>query len=162
MRQDLDNLKRDIERQLHDGAYIVFHARSRFTEDAAPILWDTTLRPNPAEFLETALSVGVKLIVYHYREFGPQTIEEAFEKLEAAGLPRERHREIDRELKRLKGYEGFTSAIELSFDFDGRTYLFELTAPWYDEYLDLLDDLDDSIEMNEEPPPMGGGYFSQN
>ena len=161
MRQDLDNLKRDIERQLHEGAYVVFHARSRFTDSSVPILWDTSLHPSPSEFLETALSVGVKLIVFHHREFGPHILEEAFEKLEAAELPRERHREMDRELKRLQGYEGFTSAIELSFDFDGRTYLYEATAPWYDSYLDLLDDLDQEIEMTDEPPPMGG-YFSQN
>ena len=161
MRQDLDNLKRDIERQLDEGAYVVFYARSRFTDDVPPILWDTGLRPNPAEFLETALSIGVKLIVFHHREFGARVLEEAFEKLESADLPRERFREIERELKRLKVYEGFTSAIELSFDFDDRTYLYEATAPWYDEYLDLLDDLDEAIEMGEEPPPMSG-YFSQN
>jgi hypothetical protein len=161
MRQDLDNLKRDIERQLQEGAYVVFYARSRFTDQAMPILWDVQLRPEPAEFLETALSIGVKLIVFHRREFGPQVIEEAAEKLEAADLPRERFREIERELKRLRAYEGFTSAIELSFDFDGRTYLYEVTAPWYDEYLDMLDDIDDAIEMSGEPPPMGG-YFSQN
>lgn len=161
MRQDLDNLKREIERQLHDGAYVVFHARSRFTDDGSPILWDTASRPNPSEFLETALSIGVKLIIFHHREFGTEVLDEAFEKLEAAGLPRERHREVERDLKRLKTYEGFTSAIELSFDFDGRTYLYEATAPWYDEYLDLLDDLDDAIEIGEEPPPMSG-YFSQN
>jgi hypothetical protein len=146
---------------LHDGAYVVFHARSWFTEDAGSRFCGTPPPVRTRRSFSRRRSAG-EAYVYHYREFGPQTIEEAFEKLEAAGLPRERHREIDRELKRLKGYEGFTSAIELSFDFDGRTYLFELTAPWYDEYLDLLDDLDDSIEMNEEPPPMGGGYFSQN
>lgn len=161
MRQDLDNLKCDIERQLHEGAYVVYYARSRFTDDSVPILWDTGLRPNPSEFLETALSVGVKLIVFHSRDFGPHVLEEALEKLEAAELPRERQREVERELNRLKGYEGFTSAIELSFDFDGRTYLYEATAPWYDAYLDLLDDLDHEIEINDEPPPMSG-YFSQN
>ena len=64
-------------------------------------------------------------------------------------------------MKRLKGYEGFTSAVELSYDFDGRTYLYEATAPWYDEYLDLLYDLDDSMDAGEEPPPMSS-YFSQN
>ena len=161
MRQDLDNLKRDIERQLQDGAYVVFHARSRFTDEAVPILWDASLHPDPGEFLETALSIGVKLVVFHHRDFPANIVEEAIEKLEAAELPRDRHREMERELRRLKGYEGFTSAIELSFDFDGRTYLYEATALWYDEYLDLLDDLDDAIEMTEGPPPMGG-YFSQN
>jgi hypothetical protein len=161
MRQDLDNVKREIEKQLRDGAYVVFHARSRFSDDASPILWDTGMKPNPAEFLETALSIGVKLIVFHHREFGPEILEEAFEKLEAAALPRERQREVERELKRLKTYEGFTSAIELSFDFDGRTYLYEATATWYDEYLDLLDDLDDAMDTGEEPPPMSG-YFSHN
>jgi len=161
MRPDLDNLRSEIERLLNDGAYVVYYARSRFTEDGAPILWDTESRPNPSDFLETALSVGIKLIVFHHREFAAHVLEEALEKLEAADLARERHREIERELKRLQGYEGFTHAIELSFDFDGRTYLYEVTAPWYDAYLDLLDDLDEAIEMGEEPPPMSG-YFSQN
>ncbi len=161
MRQDLDNLKLDIERQLQEGAFVVYYARSRFNEQNPPILWDANVRQNPSDFLETALSVGVKLIVFHHREFGPHVLDEAVEKLEASDLAREKHREMERELKRLKGYEGFTSAIELSFDFDGRTYLYEATAAWYDEYLDLLDDLDDAMEMGEEPPPLSG-YFSQN
>lgn len=163
MSMELEDLKRDIERQLHDGSYVVFHARSRFTDGFVPILWDQDQHPNPAEFLETALSVGVKFIIYHHREFTPEVLSEAFEKLEAATVPRERQREIERQMKRLKGFEGFTCSIELSYDFDGRTYLYEATAPWYDEYLDLLDELDDFIDFDDEDeaPPMSG-YFSQN
>jgi hypothetical protein len=163
MNKDLEDLKRGIERQLQGGGYIVFHARSRFSEDFSPIFWNTALHPNPSEFLETALSVGIKLIVFHHREFTAELLAEAFEKFESASLPRERRREVERDLKRMKGFEGFTCSVELSYDFDGRTYLFEVTAPWYDDYLDLLDDLDDSLDLGEDDePPSMSGYFSQN
>lgn len=162
MKQDLETLRKDIERQLQDGAYVVYHAETRFADDSRPILWDTQGHPNPGEFLETALSVGVKLIVYHHREFTAEALDQAGEKLEAAELPRDQHRDMERQLRRMQGYIGFTSAIELSFDFDARTYLYEMTAPWYDEYLGLLDDIDDAIDFDDEPPSMGGGYFSQN
>ncbi|MBM3795041.1 MAG: hypothetical protein FJW31_13445 [Acidobacteria bacterium] len=163
MRQDLDNLRKEIDRLLRDGAYVVYHSRSRVDETMMPILWDTERHPDPSEFLDTALSIGVKLVVYHYREMTEQVLEDGFEKLEAAGLPRDRHRELERELKRLKGYVGFTSDIELSFDFDRQTYMYEATAPWYNDFLNVLDELDEIFQMGgEEPPSMGGGYFSQN
>jgi len=37
----------------------------------------------------------------------------------------------------LRAYEGFTCALELSFDLQARVYLFNLRAEWYEEYLDL-------------------------
>jgi len=63
MRQDLDNLRKEIDRLLRDGAYVVYHSRSRVDETMMPILWDTERHPDPSEFLDTALSIGVTLVV---------------------------------------------------------------------------------------------------
>ena len=62
----------------------------------------------------------------------------------------------------LHGFEGFTCALELSFDYQGRVYLFNLRAEWYDDYLDLVEELDASIPGEDEDDEEMGGYYSRN
>ena len=64
----------------------------------------------------------------------------------------------------MRDYSGFTCALELSFDYQGRVYLFSLRAEWYEDYLDLLEEIDAAIpgEEGEEDQGSMGGYFSQN
>ena len=41
--------------------------------------------------------------------------------------------------------------------------MYNVRADWYEEYLDMLEDLDISVSNEEEDEgPMGGGYYSSN
>jgi hypothetical protein len=114
-------------------------------------------------FLETAKQSGVRLVVFHYREFSPDYLGDAADRLEAAELPREDQRRLEHRLGALRDYEGFTCSIELSFDLGCRVYHFSLRTEWYEDLLDILDEIDASYPEEEEEgeEPMGG-YFSRN
>jgi hypothetical protein len=66
-------------------------------------------------------------------------------------------------LNELRSYAGFTCALELSFDHEGRVYMFDLRTEWYEELSDMLEDLHvmDTGSDDEDDDTMGG-YFSKN
>jgi hypothetical protein len=55
-------------------------------------------------------------------------------------------------------------AIELSFDHDGRVFLFDLRTEWFDEFSEMLDEIQllvpDPDEGDDDSPI--SGYFSRN
>jgi hypothetical protein len=50
----------------------------------------------------------------------------------------------------------------LSFDYQGRLYLFGLRTEWYDELSDIVDEIDASLPEPDEGDDDMGGYFSRN
>jgi hypothetical protein len=166
--KDLEAIKTQIEEVLGASGVVVFRGRSRESEPLnLAINWDTGQHPDPKGFLDAAMALGVKVIVYHHQVFSQDLIDLAQDNLESAELPVEDRRDYERTLRRLKGYVGFTASVELSFDLDGQTYFYSLAAPWYDELQNMMDDID-AIEglggygdAGEDDGPLGG-YFSQN
>jgi hypothetical protein len=165
MRQDLDTLCSEIEKELAGRSFAVFRGHHRALENRPQVDWDVVKWPDFLEFLGCAEKLGVRLLVFSNQKLTEQLLDQARERLDGADLAREEHREFGRTFSRLRAYEGFTSSIELSFDYEAITYIFHISTPWYDELLDMIDDLDDSIEQaaleDDGENPMGG-YFSQN
>jgi len=65
----------------------------------------------------------------------------------------------------LRAYEGFTCLIELFFDKEAQSFLYGLRTDWYNEFLDILDEIDvgepDVDDEEDQSGPMGE-YFSRN
>jgi hypothetical protein len=61
----------------------------------------------------------------------------------------------------MRGYDGLVCAIELSFDHEGRVFLFDLRTEWYDELTEILDEIQALTSEIENDASMGG-YFSKN
>ena len=164
MRHDLDTLKNEIDAAFAGGNFVVFHGLGR--EDATPpVRWDVEHYPDPKAFLDAATKAGVKMIVFHHREFQRGTVEETLDDLQTADLPREDQRDLERRLRKLSDYEGFTCTIELSFQSEGVVYMYETAAPWFDEFISIFDQIQDYLDAGEdeggaEPGPLG--YFSKN
>lgn len=164
MRQDLDTLKTEIEQSLAHYGFVVFRGHFRGGEGIAEIYWDAERYPQAVDFLDAASKLGAKVIVFHDRVLTAEMLSEALEKLEAVQMPREDYRDVERTIAKLKGFEGFTCSLQLSFDFESNTYFYEVRTKWYEQFLGILDDLDDALDSTEEgdePGPMGG-YFSNN
>jgi hypothetical protein len=164
MKLDLDHLKVEIEEHLKAQGFVIFHGHSRIAGSTPIVYWDTDRCPDYKDFLEVASQSDVRLIVFHSREFTQGHIDDAMERLEAAELPRDDQRPLERRLTALRDYEGFTCHLELSFDHQGRVYYFSLRTEWYEDLLDLLDEIDASYPDEEEEEGEGpmGGYFSRN
>jgi hypothetical protein len=161
MTLNLDELKNEVLIYMEAEGFVVFHGYSRLADADSFVAWDTDRLPEYRSFLGAAKKAGVKMIVYHFREFSPTHLEDAEERLEDAEFSVEERRNIDRRLRELHNYEGFTCALELSFDYEGRVYLFNLRAEWYDDYLNLVEELDAALPDEDEDEDMGG-YYSQN
>lgn len=164
MSLDLDALRTEIAEYLEANAFVTFHGLSRLL-DAMPIVyWDCERRPDFREFLAVAHQLEARLVVYHQREFTPEHLDEVLARLqEANDLPREKRRGMERRLREMRSYEGFTCALELSFEHHDSVYLFDLRTDWYKELSDIIEELDDHLPDDEEDDPGGmGGYFSRN
>ena len=166
MRQNLDTLKTEIPAEIGRRKLVVFPAFSRALEQTAMVYWDTEKRPDFREFLDVAEHAGARLVVFHDRQFSADMVEDALARLEECQMPRDEQRTLDRRLRELRVYDGFTCGIELSFTSESTVYLYELQTEWYDELHDILDDIDaytpDEDEEEEEDEGPIGGYFSKN
>jgi hypothetical protein len=163
MKPNLDILKPEIELYLEEAGLAVFYGYTRPLESAPAVYWDCEQYPDYRLFVQCARSAGAKLIVFHQREFFTEHIDEALEKLHACELPPQESRRFEEQLNDLRAYEGSVSAIELSFDHEGRVYLFDLRTEWFDEFAELIEDIQLLV-----PDPTDGddspisGYFSRN
>lgn len=163
MKQDLDALKSEIEGYLKSSDFVVFHGFCRTPESAAAAHWDVERNPDFRAFLETARRAGARLVVYTHREFTTRHLDDAIERLEAADLPRDERRGLEKRLRDLRPYEGFTCSLELAFDSEGRCFTYDVRTDWYEDLLDILDEIDALVpEEGEDEEGAIGGYFSRN
>ncbi|MBL0157004.1 MAG: hypothetical protein IPP47_07875 [Bryobacterales bacterium] len=162
MRPNLDSLSEEILQYIKSENIILFRSMSRAADQVRFIDWDTDHEPDFRRFLECAMSLGVRLIHFHNREFRSQHREEALAMLEDLGLSREAKRELERRIRDLAIYEGFTCAVELTFDYEGRVYLYEMQTEWYEEWQDILDDLELDTEIDGDEASGFGGFYSNN
>ena len=164
MKPNLDVLKPEIELHLEESGLSVFYGYSRSLDSAPAVYWDCEQYPDYRLFVQSARAAGAKLMVLHQREFFSEQIDEALEKLHACELPPLEARRVEERLSDLRSYEGSVCAIELSFDHEGRVYLFDLRTEWYDEFSEIQDEIHllvpDPDEDDDESPI--GGYFSRN
>lgn len=164
MTKNLDSIKEEIPLYATEKGLDLFHA-AHFPLDARDtIIWDTLKFPDYHGFIDIAAKLDVKFLIYQTREFESEMVDEALSRLESSELPKEESRAFSRRLRELRVYEGFTCLIELFFDKDAQSYLYGLRTDWYNEFLDILDEIDDSepdMEDDDDPGPMGE-YFSRN
>jgi hypothetical protein len=161
---DLETLKAEMQAYLAREGMTVFYGYSRSIDSPTQVYWDIENHPDFREFLDAGRRAGAKLVVFYHRAFSLDAIDEALDHIEDSELPRDEKRSFENRLRELQAYEGFTCAIELSFDLDGRVYLFEIRTEWYEALNDLLAEIDaatEDVEDDEDQGPISG-YFSKN
>lgn len=163
MKPDLDKIKTELPEYLRNNGFVVFPCMLRSDESLPSVRWNSAANPDYRAFLAAAQQAGARIVTLYEQEFAEQ-LSEAADTLEACEMPREEYRTLERRIADLRVYDGFTCEIELSFDHEGRVYVFSLRTDWYMEYLDLMDELDEYYSGGEEEEDEGplGGYFSRN
>jgi hypothetical protein len=162
MKPNLDKLKPEIERYMEQAGLALFYGYSRSVESAAAVYWDCERYPDFKLFLECAQAAGAKLIVFHQREFLSEQIEDALERLAACELAAEEARNFEQRINELRVHEGSICSVELSFDHQGRVFLFDLRTDWFEELSEMLDEIQLlTPEPDGDDTPMSG-YFSRN
>ncbi len=158
---NLDALKDEIPAQLDAAGFAVFHGDIGAIDSMGAVAWNDTAYPDYQMFLNVARRAGAILIYFAHREFEADEIEDELSELTEWEIPHEQRRQYERRLRSFKGHEGRTCAIVLAFDHGSRFYTFDLVAPWYQDFLDLSDEISENAPDDDEPEPMGP-YFSNN
>jgi hypothetical protein len=163
MKLNLDALRTEIQEYLEGEGFSIFHGFSRMMQSQSLVLWDSERHPDYKLFIQTAKTAGAKIMILNQREFSADIIDDALEQLEVSDLPVEDQRTIERRLKEMRVYEGFTCSLELSYDYQGRIFLFDLQTDWYEDFSTLLEDLEffETDDEEDDDSPMSG-YFSKN
>lgn len=162
---NLNTLKREILEYLESSGLTVFYGHAGALEDPTMVLWDVEHQPDYRKFLETARTAGAPLIVFAAREFDTDDLDELASHLDEMGLGRDERRAYDSRLRDLRIYQGVTCSIELAYDHHSRLYVFEMQPDWYEDFLNLEDEIMARFahdEDDEEPDEPLGGYFSKN
>lgn len=161
--QNLDTLKPEIGAYLKENDFIVFHGHARGIVEKPSVDWDAFRYPDFRNFLSVASQLGIRLVVFHHREFSASIIDNALEELDEAAYEFDDQRDVERRLRELRVYDGFTCALELSFDHDDVTYRYELLTEWYSELNHILNEFDMFPEdgEDEDQNPLSG-YYSKN
>ncbi len=169
MQTDLDKLKTQLPPELESRGFVVFHGLARADDENGVVMWDAAQRPDYPKFLDCAAKLGVKVIVLNTRPFEKATIEDLQDELESLDLPPSERRELERRLKALKPYTGFTANLEMSFDHNGTVYVYEVRSEFMNEFLSIMGEVDAGIfpggnfEEDDDPDTNpGGGFFSRN
>ena len=161
---NLDTLKREILDYLEESGLAVFRGCPGGLEGQPMVLWDTERFPGYQSFLEVARKAEVKIVIFSAAEFASTDIDELAEQLEECELDRDERRDFESRLRDMRIYEGVTCSLELAFDLGGRLYVYEVQPDWYEEFLNLEDEIttrscdDDDLDSHNSL----GGYFSKN
>jgi hypothetical protein len=160
VKQNLDTLRTEIQDYLKTHGFVVLHGLSRSIDGLPEIDWDTAQYPDYKQFLSVAKELEVRVVVLHHRQFDSAVIERALEEVDDTAMDFDEGRQIESRLRDFRMYDGFTCVIELSFDHEAQTYMFELRTDWFNELNDILEELD--MLPDEEEDDTFGGYYSKN
>jgi hypothetical protein len=163
---DLDTLKQEIIAFLDASTFAVFRSYPGGLEGLPLICWDCERFPDYRMFLETAQKLNVQLILLATREFEQSEIDDEVDELDASDLPRDDRRTIDTKLAKYKKFTGQTCSLELAFDHNARMYVYEVHPDWYDEFVELTEEIAEAVEMDDDEGDGEdggmGGFYSNN
>ena len=161
---NLDTLKREILEYLEGSGFTIFHS-SPGGLDAQPIvLWDSERYPDYRMFLDVARQIGCKMVCFATRELQPEEIDDLLLQLDECMLDRDEARDYQSRLRELRSYEGVTCMLELAFDYASRLYVYDVAPDWYEEFLNIEDEITAQSESGDEVDDNDtlGGYYNKN
>ncbi|GAB4408553.1 MAG: hypothetical protein OHK0021_19030 [Bryobacter sp.] len=148
----------------------LFHCEPNSIPVERSLWWDVALHPDYREFFTAAKFSAVKVIYFFEHEFTERELERVEDYLEIAALEEAESRQFRRRLADLRGYKSFLCRVAAGYLQDGLIHWYEVYAPWFLDYIDLLEEVQDAAEEysgldededDEGDPPLGG-YYSRN
>jgi hypothetical protein len=160
---NLDTLKAEIVEYLEAGGFVVFHSNPGGLEGLPIVVWNSEKYPDYQMFLETAKSLGARLIIFATSEFSEDEVDTSLEELEGCDFTRDERRDMEIRLADMRPYDGVTCSLELAFDYQSRYYVYEVRPDWYEDFLTIGDEIDTHLptETGDDSSSLGG-YFSSN
>jgi predicted TIM-barrel fold metal-dependent hydrolase len=162
MTSNLDRLRAEIEEYAEQAGLALFYGDWRNLESLPVVDWDSQQFPDFRSFLQAARAADIRLVVFHQHEFSSVLVEEALEQLSDCELPAEECQQLQERLSELEPYNGSVCEVQLSFDHAGRVFLFSLRTDWYEEFAEIMDEIQLATTELEDDEGTIGGYYSNN
>jgi len=160
---NLDTLKGEILDYLEAGGFAVFHSNPGGLEGMPLVVWNAEAYPDYQMFLQTATSVGARLVLFATSEFAVEEIDAALEEIDTCDFSRDERRDLEGRLNDLRAFAGVTCSLELAYDYQSRYYVYEIRPDWYEEFLSISDEIDSHLPApTDDDNGSLGGYFSKN
>lgn len=159
---NLDTLKREILAYLEDNGFVIFRSHPGGLEGLPMITWDSESYPDYQMFVAAARQAGAKLILFASRDFEFSEIEDAIDQLPDCEFSHEERRDYERRLKALRIHEGATCSIELAFDYHSRLYVYELQPDWFEEFVNICDEITLNMPAGDDDEEDSLGSFYSN
>jgi hypothetical protein len=150
MKPALDKTIEEIQEHLRNEQFVVFHGFVSRPDSEPIAFWDTQRRPDFREFLAAARGLGVKLIVMRVLSFQREMLDDARGRLEDSEMPQPERYRVEKQLRELQRYEGFTCSVDLLFDYQNRLHVYNLNADWYSQFLSLSSTIDAYVPFEDE------------
>ena len=163
MHSNLDTLKQEIVDALQSEDIAVFYGNAHPLENGGSVYWDSDRNPDYRAFLAAAQKVGARMIIFSEREFRSDDIDQSIEEMEDCEITHEDRKVFERKLRNMRVFEGRTCAVRMTFHYEKRGYVFELRTEWFDEFLEISDEIASRLpDEEEEDEDSLGGYYSKN
>ena len=169
---ELDRLKSEALDYLRTNGAPIFFAAGIPGEDGF-YFWDAEQYPDWRQFVDVGRESGARLFQFSSEALDRDEIDGANETLELTEMPAEERRDAQAFLVMIEPNIGHTAWLRIAWQHEGRRYAYERVAPWYERFLDLLDQLGDYMpdidgidegEGGGDPgePNDRGGFYSLN
>src|SRR5881394_1320275 len=99
------------------------------------VVWNAELYPDYQMFLQTATTVGARLVLFATSDFAVEEIDAALEELDSCDFGRDERRDLEVRLNDLRPFAGVTCSLEMAYDYQSRYYVYEVRPDWYEEFL---------------------------
>jgi hypothetical protein len=112
--------------------------------------------------VDVAKESGARLLIFSSSTLDEDDLDAARERLEDASMDREERDGFLERITVLRRHEGQAAWVRIAYEHEGRWFAYERIAPWYDEYRDMMEEMNSYLPDMEEGEEHGPGFYSPN
>ena len=164
--QDLDRLKGEVLDYLRAAGLPIYYSFGMPGEEGFAY-WDTEQYPDWRQFTDVAREAGARMFLFSSRQLADEELIGARETLAEVEMADNDREDAGDFLDTLRPNVGRVAWLRIAWQQDGRRFAYERIAAWYEKFLDLVDEIGESLpelsEEEEDDAPGGrGGFYSLN
>lgn len=159
---DLNRLRSDMIDYIRQTGIPVFYASEAADEDSYTF-WNGKAFPDWRQFVDVGKECGARMLVFSFETLTEDELDSAVDRLGDADMDAEERNNYMRQFEGLRRHTGQTTWVRIAYEHGGRWWAYELSAPWYDEFQEALEDIEMYLPLAEdEDEDSSRGFFSRN
>lgn len=164
---ELDSLKNEVLEYLRAAGLPIFYGFGIPGEESYTY-WDAGQYPDWRQFVDVAKESGARLLLFSSRMFDADELRMARETLEEVEMADNDRDDANEFLDGIRSKVGHVAWIRVAWQQENRRYAYERVAPWYEKFIDLIEEINDylpeltDMEDDDEGPQGRGGFYSLN